>query len=71
MKKLLYRSFIELTNKRWTSFLLRKFVQSGISARFIPSYINTYKINIAEIEKDYKSYPESSFFFYQKLKRRE
>lgn len=68
MKKLLYRSFIELTNKTWTSHLLQKFVKSGVSAKFIPSYINTYKINTEEIEKDYKSYPNLHSFFIRNLK---
>lgn len=68
VRKLFYRSFIELTNKRWTSFLLRRFVQSGISARFIPSYIKTYNINIAEVEKEAAAYPDLHSFFIRKLK---
>ncbi|MGF2617171.1 phosphatidylserine decarboxylase [Rossellomorea vietnamensis] len=68
MRKFFYRSFIELTNKRWTSFLLRRFVQSGVSARFIPSYIKTYKINIDEVEKEAAAYPDLHSFFIRNLK---
>ncbi|MGM0844160.1 MAG: phosphatidylserine decarboxylase [Bacillota bacterium] len=68
MKKLFYRSFIELTNKRWTSFLLKRFVQSGMSAKFIPSYIKTFKINTEEVEKQASDYPNLHSFFIRNLK---
>ncbi|RIW37619.1 phosphatidylserine decarboxylase [Bacillus salacetis] len=68
MRKTFYRLCIELTNKKWTSFLLRRFVRSGISARFIPSYIKAYNINSDEIEKDAKSYPDLHSFFIRRLK---
>ncbi|WP_409251445.1 phosphatidylserine decarboxylase [Bacillus sp. SCS-153A] len=68
MRKNFYRLCIELTNKRWTSFLLRKFVQSPISSKFIPSYIKAYNINTGEIEKDAASYPNLHSFFIRSLK---
>ncbi|WP_456273955.1 phosphatidylserine decarboxylase [Bacillus sp. AK031] len=68
MRKLFYQLCIELTNKTWSSVLLQKFVQSGLSAKFIPSYIKTYKINTEEIEKDYKAYPNLHSFFIRNLK---
>jgi phosphatidylserine decarboxylase len=68
LRKLFYRFCIELTNKTWSSVLLRKFVQSGLSAKFIPSYIKTYKINTEEIEKDYNTYPNLHSFFIRNLK---
>ncbi|WP_421380009.1 phosphatidylserine decarboxylase [Bacillus salacetis] len=68
MRKLFYRLCIELTNKKWTSFLLHRFVQSGLSARFIPSYIKAYNINIQEIEKEAAAYPNLHSFFIRNLK---
>jgi phosphatidylserine decarboxylase len=68
LRKLFYRLCIELTNKKWTSFLLRRFVQSGLSARFIPSYIKAYNINIDEIEKEAAAYPDLHSFFIRNLK---
>lgn len=68
MRKNFYRLCIELTNKKWTSFLLRKFVQSPTSARFIPSYIKAYNINTREIEKNADAYPNLHSFFIRNLK---
>jgi phosphatidylserine decarboxylase len=69
LRKLFYRLCIELTNKKWSSFLLRRFVQSRLSARFIPSYIKAYNINIDEIEKDAAAYPNLHSFFIRNLKK--
>jgi phosphatidylserine decarboxylase len=68
LRKSFYRLCIELTNKKWTSFLLRRFVRSGLSAKFIPSYIKAYNINRSEIEKDASFYPDLHSFFIRRLK---
>ncbi|WP_064092432.1 phosphatidylserine decarboxylase [Rossellomorea aquimaris] len=68
MKQTIYRSFIELTNKKWSSFILRKFVQSPMSAPFIPSFIKTFNINVDEIEGSVTDYKTLHEFFIRKLK---
>ncbi len=51
IRKYLYRSFIELTNKRWTSFLLRRFVRSRMSYPLIKSFVKVFNINMTESER--------------------
>ncbi len=65
----LYRLMIELTNGRLSSFLLRKFATSRISRLIIPSFVKTYKINLAETEKSLGDYPTLHDLFVRKLKQ--
>ncbi|TMU85618.1 phosphatidylserine decarboxylase [Bacillus sp. BHET2] len=68
MKQSIYRLFIELTNKKWSSYLIRKFVQSRLSRPFISSFIKTYKINVDEIVGQTGDYNTLHDFFIRKLK---
>ncbi|BCB04908.1 phosphatidylserine decarboxylase [Bacillus sp. KH172YL63] len=68
MKQSIYRLFIELTNKKWSSFLIRKFVQSPLSRPVISSFIKTYKINVDEIAGDVSDYKTLHDFFIRNLK---
>ncbi|NQD65516.1 phosphatidylserine decarboxylase [Bacillus haikouensis] len=69
MKQSFYRICIELTNKKWSSFLLRKFVQSRISMPFISSFIRTFKIDVNELEGNVKDYRSLHDFFIRKLRK--
>lgn len=68
MKQSIYRLFIELTNKKWSSYMIRKFVQSPLSRPFISSFIKTYKINVDEIEGQVADYKTLHDFFIRNLK---
>jgi phosphatidylserine decarboxylase len=68
LRQSLYRLFIELTNGRFTSFLLRKFAQSRLSAAIIPSYARVFKIQQEEMEKELGSYRTLHELFTRKLK---
>ncbi len=63
-----YRLFIELTNRKWSSVLLRGFARSRASRWFIPSFARIYSINQGEMEKDLKEYATLHDFFIRKLK---
>lgn len=68
MKELLYRRFIELTNGRISSFLLRKAAYSSFSKNFIRNFSKIYGINQLELSQDLKSYRSLHEFFIRKLK---
>ncbi|MBO9129564.1 phosphatidylserine decarboxylase [Bacillus sp. 165] len=68
MRQSLYRFFIELTNGRFTSFLLKRFSQSRLSAAIIPSYARVFNIQQEEMEKGLKSYRTLHDLFTRKLK---
>ncbi|MBM7584761.1 phosphatidylserine decarboxylase [Bacillus pakistanensis] len=68
MKKALYQFLIELTNKRWSSILLKKFVQSRLSQKCIPSYMKVYEIDSNEIEHEISYYPSLHEFFTRRLR---
>jgi phosphatidylserine decarboxylase len=69
LKKVAYRTFIELTNKKWSSLLIKKFVQSRLSSLLIPTFIKTYKIKMEEVEGAIGSYKTLHDFFIRKLKK--
>ncbi|WP_175990963.1 phosphatidylserine decarboxylase [Bacillus sp. Marseille-Q1617] len=68
MKQSIYRLCIELTNKKWSSFILKKFVQSRLSKPFIQSFVRTFKIDVNELEGSTKDYRTLHEFFIRKLK---
>jgi phosphatidylserine decarboxylase len=68
LKQSLYRIMIELTNRRWSSVLLKKFARSSVSKRVVPSFARTYKINQAEMEKELNEYRSLHDFFIRRLK---
>ena len=59
---------IELTNGRFTSYILRKFAQSRLSSIIIPSYAKVFQINQDEMEKGLKEYRTLHELFTRKLK---
>ncbi|PKG24515.1 phosphatidylserine decarboxylase [Niallia nealsonii] len=68
MKSYLYKFFIELTNGKWSSYLIMKFAHSKASSLIISSFARVYKINVDEMEKDLTSYNNLHEFFIRKLK---
>ncbi|MCC3356640.1 phosphatidylserine decarboxylase [Bacillus sp. REN16] len=69
MRKWLYRFFIELTNHRLSSAILKKFSQSRVSAILIPSYAKIYKINQAEMEKNLTDFATLHDLFVRQLNK--
>ncbi|KAB2338633.1 phosphatidylserine decarboxylase [Cytobacillus depressus] len=68
MKQSLYRLFIELTNGKITSGLLKRFARSRASRMFVSSFSQAYKINEDEMEKRLTDYPTLHDFFTRTLK---
>ncbi|PHA00952.1 phosphatidylserine decarboxylase [Bacillus pseudomycoides] len=68
MRRTLYRLLIELTNGRFTSYVLRNFAQSRLSSIVIPSYAKVFQIRQDEMEKDLKEYGTLHELFTRKLK---
>lgn len=68
MREKLYQSFIELTNGKMTSFLLRKFTTSRTSKVFIRSYSKIYDISIDEVSKSMNEFNSLHDFFTRELK---
>lgn len=66
--KNLYRLIIELTNGKWSSFLLKKFSKSRLSRYIVPSFSKTYNINTNEMAEPLHTYPTMHDFFIRKLK---
>lgn len=66
--RFLYRSLIELTNGKWSSFILKKFVQSRVSRFFIPAFARAYKIDLEEMEFPINEYKNLNHFFTRKLR---
>ncbi|KKK33121.1 phosphatidylserine decarboxylase [Mesobacillus campisalis] len=64
----LYRLMIELTNRRWSSTLLKRFARSSASKWVVPSFARTYKINQEEMEKELGEYKSLHDFFIRRLK---
>ncbi|CAM3816386.1 phosphatidylserine decarboxylase [Mesobacillus zeae] len=68
MRQGIYRLFIELTNRKWSSLLLGRFARSAASKRLIPSFAKVYHINQAEMEKELNQYGSLHEFFTRRLK---
>lgn len=68
MIQLLYRLLIELTNRKWSSHVLRSFATSKMSKILISSFSRVYQINLKEMEKPLDEYVSLHDFFTRKLK---
>ncbi|MED4070647.1 phosphatidylserine decarboxylase [Priestia endophytica] len=68
MKKILYQSFIELTNRPFTSKLIERFSCSPFSRKFIRSYANLYNVKQEEMSKELSEYGTLHELFTRKLK---
>ncbi|MFD2446141.1 phosphatidylserine decarboxylase [Bacillus sp. CGMCC 1.16607] len=69
MLKTIYRVLIELTNGRWSSFILKRFSQSSLSKYVVSSFAKTYKINTNEMLMGIHDYPTLHEFFIRELKK--
>ena len=68
MKEQVYRKFVELSNGKISSVLLKKFSTAKISKTIIPSYIKFYDINTKEVSNDIKEFGSLHQFFVRTLK---
>lgn len=68
LKEKLYQSIIELTNGRWSSFLLKRFTTSKISKKLISSYMNVYGIKLDEVSEKQETFQNLYEFFIRRLK---
>ena len=68
MKEHVYRKFVELSNGKISSVLLKKFSTAKISKTIIPSYIKFYDINTKEVSNDIKEFGSLHQFFVRTLK---
>lgn len=64
----IYRALIELTNGRWSSYLLKKFAQSRLSRLVIPSFARVYQINQEEMAQSLHEFSTLHDFFIRRLK---
>ncbi|MGX9135352.1 phosphatidylserine decarboxylase [Rummeliibacillus sp. JY-2-4R] len=68
MREKLYRSIIELTNGKWSSFLLQHLSTSRLSKKFISSYIKVYGIKLDEVSGKKEDFRNLQDFFIRNLK---
>ena len=61
--KVLYRSLIELTNNRLTSYLIKNFCESKLSKPMIPLFSKHYRINWNETERTASDFDSLASFF--------
>ncbi|KHF41944.1 phosphatidylserine decarboxylase [Halalkalibacter okhensis] len=68
MKKLLFRSCIELTNHRLTSAALRNFSRSKMSKPLVKPFARTFQLNDAEMKRPLHDYGHLHDLFIRELK---
>ncbi len=68
MKRLLFRSFIELTNHRLSSELLKRFTRSRFSKPFIKSFVKTFRLDVDEMSLPLSEYKHLHDLFIRRLK---
>ncbi|WP_070120749.1 phosphatidylserine decarboxylase [Bacillus marinisedimentorum] len=68
MKKTIYRTLIELTNRRFLALAIKAFAESKLSKPFVPSFVRTYRINTDEMEYSVGEYQTLHELFTRKLK---
>lgn len=69
MLQRIYRFFIELTNRKWSSRLLERFARSSGSRFLIATFAKVYKINQDEMERPFAEYRSLHEFFIRRLKQ--
>ncbi|WP_413380093.1 phosphatidylserine decarboxylase [Alkalihalobacillus sp. 1P02AB] len=67
MKQRIFRTFVELSNSKLQSNMLKKFAQSKMSKFIIPQFAKTFQINIAEAAKPIGEYKSLHQFFIRSL----
>ena len=68
MKEKVYRKFVELSNGKWSSKVLKKFSTAKLSKAFIPSYIKVFNIDTTDISNERKEFKSLHQFFIRTLK---
>lgn len=68
MKKAIYQSFIELTNNRLNSYILKSFTKSKLSKVMNKSFVKVFNIDEAEMEKPLHHYGSLQELFVRNLK---
>ncbi len=68
IREKLYQSIIELTNGKWSSFLLQHLSTSRLSKKFISSYIQVYGIKLDEVSEKKEDFQNLHDFFIRNLK---
>lgn len=63
----IFQNCIELTNKQWSSALLKRVVQSPVSKHLISPYSKVYDINTDEVSKPIAEYHSLHEFFTRTL----
>ncbi|WP_144511157.1 phosphatidylserine decarboxylase [Bacillus sp. FJAT-22090] len=67
MREKLYQSMIELTNGKWTSFIMQTFSQSKISKTMIPSYIKYFNITLQDVSRPIDEFSTLHDFFIREV----
>ncbi|WP_406565390.1 phosphatidylserine decarboxylase [Bacillus solitudinis] len=68
MKKLLFQSFVELSNHRLQSYVLKSFASSKWSKPLVPMFVKTFKLNNKEMLEPIESYSSLHTLFIRHLK---
>jgi phosphatidylserine decarboxylase len=68
VKKSLFRLFVELSNHKFNSYLLRRFAKAPISKRFNRSFTSTFGLNEQEMKEPIESYKSLHELFIRELK---
>lgn len=68
MRSFFYRFFIELTNHRLSSYIIKSFAQSKLSKWIVPSFAKVYNINQEEMHGELSSFPTLQQLFIRTLK---
>ena len=68
MKEKIYQRLIELTNGKYSSLLLKKFVTSSFSKKLIREYSRVYEIELEEVSKEINRFTSLQDFFTRQLK---
>ncbi|QCR32961.1 phosphatidylserine decarboxylase [Lysinibacillus sp. SGAir0095] len=68
MKEKIYQSLIELTNGKYSSFMLKKLVTSPFSKNLIERYSKVYGIDVSEVSRNLNSFTSLQDFFTRQLK---
>ncbi len=64
----MFQLCIELTNRKWSSFLIKHFAKSKVSRLLIPTFIKTFQLNMDESFYDKKEFKSLHALFTRPLK---
>lgn len=68
LKKVFFKSLVELTGHRTSSNIIKKFTSSRWSQALNKTFVNVYKVNVDEMEKPLQEYKSLQALFTRKLK---